>query len=157
MFAWPAGWFSPLATILHLFLLKLLSSPSQIPVDSDAPGKPWHCCFCSQTSVHCSQAGNLGQHLFLLAPPIHLSGAGRLHVEPGLAKDNRVWSGSHREACSPHLSSSTLAGPQASPGHRLPPQAQRLPWGIRRFLRQLPAEVARSASQKGVAGGRETS
>lgn len=33
---WLVGWFSPLDAILHLFLFKHLSSPSQIPVDSDA-------------------------------------------------------------------------------------------------------------------------
>lgn len=57
---------------------------SQIPVDSDAHGKPWRGCFYPQISMCLSQAGNLGQHLFLLAPPIHPSATGKLHMEPGL-------------------------------------------------------------------------
>lgn len=158
IFAWLAGWLVFSSHRNTAFIpVKTPEQPISNPSGLRCMWQAMVPCFYPQTSACCSQAGNLGQHLLLLAPPIHPSATGKLHKEPGLAKDSPVWSGSHREACSPRLSSSTLAGPQASLGQWLPPQAHLLPWGIGRLLRQLPAEVAHPASQKGVAGGRETS
>lgn len=62
VFVWLAGfplWLQCFAFFLHLFLLKLPSSPAQTLVDPVAGGKPWRCFFDSQTSACCLQAENL--------------------------------------------------------------------------------------------------
>lgn len=145
------GWFSPLAAILHLFQFRNLSSPSQMPVDSDA--QMW-------------QATELSVPLTSREPGAAPASSGSSH--PSLCHwkaPHGAWAGKGQQSVVWQAQGSTqslsqllhLGRSTGLPGSPAAPTGTMSALGMRRFPRQLPAEVACSTSQKGVAGGRETS